>query len=161
MHRYLRWSLMLLVLAMSLSSRAAIWIRDFQGAPKDYRLERNGQPLPVQYYQTLQTGDRLWVEPDHELRLERDDGTVIAVKPTDSPYTVPDSGTAPGVLANLAAWAGGWLHEDHNAEPRSAWSRAATAKRLRCLSFRLRRLGSWQGRGRYPWPGPAANRRLA
>lgn len=42
--------------------------------------------------------------------MEQDDGTVITIKPADSPYIVRDTGAAPGVLANLAAWAGGWLH---------------------------------------------------
>lgn len=109
MNPVLVWTLMLLVLTMPLPARAAVWIRDFQGEPTEYRLERNGQPLPVQYYQTLQPGDRLWVETHRVLRLEFDDGSVVAVKPADSPYTVQDTGAAPGVLANLIAWAGDWL----------------------------------------------------
>ncbi len=83
---------MLLVLTMPLPARAAVWIRDFQGEPTEYRLERNGQPLPVQYYQTLQPGDRLWVETHRVLRLEFDDGSVVAVKPADSPLYLGGGG---------------------------------------------------------------------
>ncbi len=43
------------------------------------------------------------------LRLEHDDGTVVVVQSTNSPYTVQDIGKAPGTVANLVGWAGTWL----------------------------------------------------
>lgn len=119
MNRTLRWSLLLALLAAA-PTQAATWIKDFRGNPEDYRLERNGQALPIRYYQDLKTGDRLSVIPTGELRLERDDGTLLVVKSADSPYTVQDTGQAPGVWANLVAWAGNWLyarHEDGTAQP--------------------------------------------
>ena len=119
MNRTAYWSL-LLALSLATPTQAAIWIKDFQGIPEDYRLERNGQTLPIQYYLDLKTGDQLSVTPEHELRLESDDGTVLAIKSSDSPYTVQDPGQAPGVWTNLVTWAGGWLraqHEDDTAKP--------------------------------------------
>lgn len=121
MNRHLHWNL-LLALLVAAPTHAATWIKDFQGQAEDYRLERNGLILPVRYYLDLKTGDRLSVKPERELRLERDDGNVLVINPSNSPYTVQDkdTGQAPGVLANLVAWAGGWLHaqdEDGTAQP--------------------------------------------
>lgn len=123
MNLNLRWSL-LLALLVSLPAHAAIWIKDFQRQPEDYRLERNGKTLPIQYYQILQTGDRLSMEKEGELRLERDDGTELVIRLGNSPYTVTaqdtNPGQAPGIWTNLVAWASGWLHarnEDGTAKP--------------------------------------------
>lgn len=75
--------------------------------------------MAIQYYQILQTGDRLWVGAELELRLERDDGTVLVIGPGDSPYTVENTGEPPGVWENLMTWAGVWLHgKDHEGKTR-------------------------------------------
>lgn len=112
MNRNPRWAL-LLALLVATPTQAAIWIKDFEGDPEGYRLERNGQTLTIQYYLELKAGDRLLIEPGRELRLGRDDGTVNVVRSDESPYTLEETGEAPSVWANLVAWAGGWLHARH------------------------------------------------
>ena len=110
MNRNLQWRWILLAPMLASTTHAATWIRDFQGQADQYRLERNGQALAIEYYLTLQNGDRLWAtDKGYALRLERDDGTVVVVQSTNSPYTVQDTGKAPGTVANLVGWAGAWL----------------------------------------------------
>lgn len=103
-----------IMLMMAFPAGAEIWVKDFRGQPEQYWLRRNGQNVKIRHYLVLKNGDQIWLN-GQELQLESGDGTVVVVKPSDSPYQVQDAGKAPGVLTNLVSWAGEWLnHEAEN-----------------------------------------------
>lgn len=101
----------LLLLVLSATVGAATWIEDFDGQPEAYRLERNGQAMPVEIYQELQVGDRLVVtEQNHTLWVRHDDGSRTAITSERSPYPVQQQAATPGIVSNLISWAGSWLN---------------------------------------------------
>lgn len=126
----------MLILAVSASAQAAIWIEYFDGIPEDYRLERGEQVVPVMIYRELRAGDKLVVlKKKNILRLKCDDGSDCEVS-SDKPYCVGEKcddgsdsedlsdkfyceegkGKTPALLSNLVTWAGSWLNsrlDDH------------------------------------------------
>jgi hypothetical protein len=109
-----------IVLMAALPAGAEIWVKDFNGQPDQYVLQRNGKNLGIRHYLVLKKGDQIRVEKGQELNLESDDGQIVVVKSSNSPYLVQDEGKAPGVLTNLVSWAGEWLNakvEDGTAQP--------------------------------------------
>jgi hypothetical protein len=110
MNRYVTSLGSLLLLAASVTTSAATWIVDFTGAPGDFRLERGNQTLPVAIYRQLQPADRLFVlVDDGVLSLQRDDGSRIEIRKSESPYVIRDQGKPPEAMDNL--WHGfcAWL----------------------------------------------------
>jgi hypothetical protein len=109
-----------IVLMSALPASAEIWVKDFNGQPEQYKLLRNGKNFGIQYYLVLKKGDQIWVDKGQKLNLESDDGQIIVIKSSNSPYLVQDEGKAPGVLTNLVSWAGEWFNakvEDGTAQP--------------------------------------------
>ncbi|MGR9088471.1 MAG: hypothetical protein ACU841_15580 [Gammaproteobacteria bacterium] len=114
-----KWLLGMMLMS-SFPANAEIWVKDFNGQPEQYRLQRNDRNLEIRHYLVLNNGDRIWVEKGHALQLESGDGKVVAVTPANSPYRVQDTGKAPGILTNLVSWAGDWFKtkvEDGTAQP--------------------------------------------
>ncbi len=113
-----RW-LLGMMLMLAVPAGAEMWVKDFQGQPEQYQLQRNDQNHKIRHYLILNNGDQIIVNGQW-LELESGDGTVVVVKPYDSPYQVLDAGKAPGVLTNLVSWAGEWFKkkvEDGTAQP--------------------------------------------
>ncbi len=108
-----------MMLVVAVPADAEIWVKDFQGQPEQYQLQRNGKNQKIRHYLVLNNGDQIIVKGKW-LELESGDGTVVPVKPSDSPYQVLDADKAPSVLTNLVSWAGEWFKkkvDDGTAQP--------------------------------------------
>ena len=97
------------------------WIDSFEGDAADYSVQRDGQPLGVQYLLPLYEDDRLEVRHDsHRLTVSLGHHRQVVIGKAESPYTVHGAGKPPTLLGNLMNWAGQWFTELHTAEQRRA-----------------------------------------
>lgn len=99
----------ILLLFCSSSASAGLWVSEFTGSADNYRIERDGERIPLQQLMLLQAGDIVYVDDDAaELIVVNEHNESIALTHRVSPFVVPESAAPPSLLVNIGNWMTSW-----------------------------------------------------
>ncbi|MBW2208616.1 MAG: hypothetical protein JRG79_17050 [Deltaproteobacteria bacterium] len=114
---YLPLKLFVVYVCTMTSVSAATWVTNIESSPEEYSVERRGNVVQVQVYSSLIRGDIIIINGENsKIQLESDDGSIVTISKTDSPFTVESTGEPADWDKNLTEWVLSLFSEESGSE---------------------------------------------